>query len=353
MEKLQEHNGQFIHKIIACVKEFYEHTPMVVSRAEDFLFKKRAEIEDIEAVLVKFNEGGSQLSLPEKEFVSMIFSKSMQDYLRIKFLDTTDAEREEYDVFVDFSRKIQDLFIQTQQESIVSDICEDIADIIKSGEQVSKMDFIQNKWALEGEVRGKLVRVLWGDTKPILLMRTLTDSQFFLDVTNAKILHDCGRYLECTHTFWDARLYIFDKQEVFTRQQLEYHVHKKLLQVADFTIGEFLEYIKDYYSIQTDFGWETEDREIMEQTPLDTINEFPQLFKWIMQIINKLWYNQKRIFLESNWEISDLWSYDSYKQPETLSSDYKKFPWAKIEIRKNGEKKVIVTNGYDVDIFDI
>lgn len=160
MEKLQENNRQFIDKIITCVKEFYAQNPMVIGDAEDFLFRKRAHIEDVEEVLLKFNEGTSQLSLPEKEFVSLLFSKSMQDYLSLKFLDDTDAERQEYDIFVDFSHKIQALSMQTQQESIVADICEDIAEIIKSGEQVSKIDFIQNKWALEGEVRGRLVRVL-------------------------------------------------------------------------------------------------------------------------------------------------------------------------------------------------
>lgn len=160
MEKLQENNHQFIDKIIVCVKEFYAKNPMVIGDAEDFLFKKRAHIEDVEEVLIKFNEGPSQLSLPEKEFVSLLFSKSMQDYLRLKFLDDTDAEWEEYDMFVGFSQKIQELFVITQQESIVSDICEDIAEIIKSGEQVSKIDFVQNKWALEGEVRGRLLRVL-------------------------------------------------------------------------------------------------------------------------------------------------------------------------------------------------
>lgn len=160
MEKPQENNRQFIEKIITCVKEFCIHSPIVVGDVQDFLFKKRADIQDIGEVLIRFNENPSQLSLPEKEFVSMLFSKSMQDYLKIKFLDDTDAEREEYDIFVDFIHKIQALFIQTQQESIVSDVCEDIVDIIKSGEQVSKIDFVQNKWALEGEVRGKLLRVL-------------------------------------------------------------------------------------------------------------------------------------------------------------------------------------------------
>ncbi len=320
---------------------------------EDFLFKKRAKIQDIEDVLVRCNEDYSKLSLPEKEFVSMLFSKSMQDYLRIKFLDDTDAEREEYDIFVDFIRKIQELFIVTQQESIVADICEDIADIIKSGEQVSKIDFVQNKWALEGEVRGKLLRVLWGQNSPILLMETPTSNQFFLDVHNAKVLHDCGELLECTHTFGDARLYIFDKKESFTRQEIEYHVQQKLLQIPDFTVGEFLEYIKDHYSIEAELGWETEDREEFKKIRLDTIDAFPQLFKWIMQFINKYGYKQKRIFLESNWEISDLWSYDSYKQPETLWSQYKWFPWAKIEVKNRWEKQVIVTNGHEVDIFDL
>jgi len=353
MEKLQEHNRQFIDKIIACVKEFYGQNPIAIDREVDFMFKKRANTQNIEEALLKFNENHSLLSLPEKELVSMYFSKPMLDYLRTKFIDDTDGDWDEYDMLVDFFRKVQELFAQTQQESIVSDICEEIAEIIKSGEQVSKMDFIQNKWALEWEVRGKLVRVLWGDSTPILLMETADYNQFFLDVNNAKILHDCGDLLECTHAFGDSRLYIFDKQEQFTRQELEYHVHKKLLQIADFTIGEFLEYIKDRYSIQADFGGESEDREIMEKTPLDTIYSFPQLFKWIMQIINKFGYKQKRIFLESNWEVSNLWSYDSYKQPETLASQYKWFSWAKIEVKNHWDKKVIVTNGREVDIFDI
>lgn len=160
MERLPQKNRQFIEKIITCVKEFYAHNPMVISDAEDFLFKKRSEIQDFDEILIKFYETPSQLSLPEKEFISLLFSKAMQDYLRLQFLDDADAEREEYDVFVDFVHKIQELFVTTQQESIVADICEDIVDIIKSGEQVSKMDFVQNKWALEGEVRGKLLRVL-------------------------------------------------------------------------------------------------------------------------------------------------------------------------------------------------
>lgn len=58
-------------------------------------------------------------------------------------------------------------------------------------------------------------------------METATSNQFFLDVNNAKILHDCGRSLECTHAFGDSRFYIFEKQEQFTRQELEYHIQKK------------------------------------------------------------------------------------------------------------------------------
>ncbi len=352
MKKIDKIRIKDINKLVEIIERFYE-VEHFSENGTPFTFGDKPNINRVRFLLEGIIEWNAQnYSLSDREELFGIFSRDMIKYLN-EFIEMENLINNNADLGI----FLQDFFNQMSKAKKSFERSDMLRIIQKS--LLSNFGLWNNfKKQVGEEWKITLIKKLWNENNPIILVKSEKSELFFIDILNNNILFECGNVFEKWYAFGWNKIFIFSKNINFSIEEFRKEIENFVLQNNNANIWDFLDHLKVKYWIQDNMDLKkiSGGKDNFFDQNIDISLEYETVLKSLFFIITnaRFFMKKKQIFIENElWKLFELWLWDSLEKPSKLKELYKWDEAIQIPVVENNSKKIIVTTWTSWDIFDV